>query len=117
MESLLTPAPGEVYCVDLGSGEGHEQGGRRPCLVVSSHEYIREVDSLVTIMPCTDRDRGWVNHVALTGMIALSRPTFVMTEQLRTVSRLRLLRFAGSADDSCLREVLGWNRMWLLRAA
>ena len=109
--------PGAVYWADLGDGAGREQSGRRPCLVVSSSAHIREVDSLITVMPCTARGRGWINHVPLTGQVELQRPTYVMTEQVRTISRERLLRFAGLADAECLNETLGWLRAWTPSAA
>jgi hypothetical protein len=47
-------------------------------------------------------------HPELTGDIALAQPTFIMTEQVRTISRERLLRCAGVATDECLQETLLW---------
>ena len=110
----MHPFPGEVYWADLGATLGREQSGVRPYFVVSSRAHVREADTLITLSPCTGRDRGWTNHVPLTGRIALQRPTFVMTEQVRTVARHRLIRFIGVADEACVREVADWVRAWTL---
>jgi mRNA interferase MazF len=117
MEPVIPPFPGEVYWADLGSTQGREQSGLRPYFVVSSRAHIREVDTLVTLSPCTGRDRGWINHVPLTGGISLTRPTFVMTEQVRTVAREHLIRPIGIADEACVREVMAWVRNWIHAAA
>lgn len=117
MEQVSPLAPGAVLWADLGQSLGREQAGIRPCLVVSSRDHIREVDSLITVMPCTGQDRGWVNHVPLRGELQLHRPTYVMTEQVRTVSRVRLLRPIGYADVECLHQALEWLHRWTARVA
>lgn len=114
MEPVTRPFPGEVYWADLGATLGREQAGTRPYFVVSSRAHLREVDTLITLSPCTGRDRGWINHVPLTGQVSLRRPAFVMTEQIRTVTRDRLLRRIGIADDACVRDVAHWIRAWTI---
>jgi len=109
--------PGAVLWADLGQSQGREQADVRPCLVVSSRDHIREVDPLITVMPCTSHDRGWINHVPLRGELRLHRPTYIMTEQVRTVSRVRLLRPIGFADIECLQEALEWLHRWTPQAA
>ncbi|MFN8126688.1 MAG: type II toxin-antitoxin system PemK/MazF family toxin [Candidatus Nanopelagicales bacterium] len=106
--------PGDVVWVELdGGSETHgEQRGRRPALVVSSPEHLAVTDRLVTVLPATSRDRGWPNHVRLTGP-SLARATFAMTEQIRTVDRRRVVAMAGRVTDDCLREVLDWVGHWL----
>ena len=98
-------APGVVVWVDLGTGLGREQAGRRPAVVISSVEYLEVVDTLVTVIPVTSRDRAWTNHIELTGDHSLGRPSWAMTEQLQTVSRDRIARIAGIVDAECLTRV------------
>lgn len=117
MEPMSSLAPGAVYWADFGEAHGREQSGIRPCLVVSSRAHIREVDPLITVMPCTGRDRGWINHIPLRGELTLQQRTFIMTEQQRTISRVRLLRPVGYADVECLNEALEWLRRWTAQAA
>ncbi len=105
--------PGAVVWVDLGITVGREQSGRRPCVIISSTHLLDGADTLAIIVPCTRRDRGWPNHVELTGDTGLSSQTFVVTEQPRTVSRDRLRGTLGRADDPCLSLIMRWVRTWL----
>lgn len=77
----------------------------RPGLVVASRGYLETMTSLVIVLPVTSVDRGWPNHVLLRGATGLSRPGWAMTEQPRTVSRERVTRTLGLADDETLEEV------------
>ena len=109
--------PGRLVWIDDGGAVGREQPGRRPWLIVSSVEFLRRTDDLLTAVPCTSRDRGWANHVELTGPTGLHTPTFAITEQIRTVSRQRIIGVAGTADAPSLREAMRWVVAWLHSAA
>lgn len=96
---------GSVVWLDLSPARGREQQGRRPALVVSSRGYVATVTTLVAVLPVTTVDRGWPNHVALRGRPGLARPSWAMTEQVRTVSRDRIDRVVGVVDDATLADV------------
>lgn len=112
MTELLTP--GSVHLADLGSGHEGEQAGIRPVILISHPDHIELVTRLITVVPCTTRDRGWPNNPIMTGPTGLSRPTVALTEQVRTIGRTRLLRRLGHVDDDCLVDVMGWVRDWLV---
>jgi mRNA interferase MazF len=105
--------PGLIVWVELGRGHGREQGGRRPALIVSSEDHLVVADRLATVVMCTSRDRQWPNHVPLSGPTGLSRPTYAMTEQVRTIDRSRIVSAAGSAAPECLHAVRSWLDDWL----
>jgi len=105
--------PGVVVLVDFDPVRGREQAGQRPALVVSSDRYLALVDTLLHVLPITSVERGWANHVPLRGASGLSRPSYVMTEQLRTVTRNRILRVVGAAAPGTLQEVRLWLRDFL----
>ena len=102
--------PGDVVWIDLEPVRGREQGGVRPGVVVSSAAYLAVVDSLVTVVPVTTRDRGWPNHVLLRGFTGLPSASWALTEQIRTVSRERVLRHSGSVDEATLDEIAVYLR-------
>ena len=112
---MLTP--GTVVWADFGEPVGREQAGRRPAVVVSTMSHLRAADTLVTLIPCTASQRPWPNHVLLEGPTGLAEPTFAMTEQIRTVSRLRVHGVAGVISPECLGVVVRWVRTWHLPAA
>jgi mRNA interferase MazF len=102
--------PGDVVWVDLDPARGREQAGIRPGVVVSSAAYLRAVTALAIVIPVTTRERGWPNHVSVSGPSGLNAPSWAMTEQPRSVSRERILRWTGSVDDdtfAAIRVYLG----------
>lgn len=104
--------PGDIRFATLDPATGREQAGRRPVLVVASERFLEVVDALAIVVPITSIDRGWPNHVPLRG---LDRPSFAMTEQIRTISRdpSRLHGLIGHATDEELAAVQGWLASFL----
>lgn len=101
------PSPGEIVWVVLDPVVGREQSGRRPAVVVSSRGHLSIADTLVMVVPVTSVDRGWSNHILLRGEV-LDRASWAMTEQLRTISRERLVGRAGQVDASTLADIREW---------
>lgn len=101
----MSLVPGEVVWVTFGPGEGREQSGRRPAIVIASAEYLDIVDSLMIVVPLTTRERGWVNHIEVTGDLALPERSWAMTEQVVTLTRDRIHRSLGVVDAGCLARI------------
>ena len=101
-------APGDVVWVDLDPVLGHEQGGRRPLLVVSGRDHLDIVSALVVGLPITTAARGWPNHVRLHGPTGLERPSWAMTEQPRTLSRARIRNVSGTVTPATLALARRW---------
>ena len=97
--------PGAVHWAEFDPITGREQGGRRPALVVASRGFLDVVDTQAIVVPVTSVDRGWPNHVLLA---SFGRPSFAMTEQVRTVARSRLHGALGVASSGELVEVRRW---------
>jgi len=98
---------GAVVWAWLDPTVGREQSGRRPVVVVSSDGYIDVVTTLAIVVPVSHTDRGWPNHVLLTGCTDLPA-SFAITEQPRTISRDRLGEVIGHIDARCLAEIKQW---------
>lgn len=101
--------PGAVVWGSLDPIRGREQGGHRPLLVVASRAYIDIVSTLVIVLPITSVNRGWPNHVRVSGNSGLDVPSWIMTEQPRTIARDRISGVSGLVSTACLNEA----RMWL----
>ena len=106
--SDLDLAPGVIAWATLEPVRGREQGGHRPVLVVSSTGYLDAVTTLVIVLPISSVDRGWPNHVAIDGPSGLDRPSWIMSEQPRTLSRDRITGIAGQVSQQCLDTVRVW---------
>ena len=97
------PDAGEVYWVDYGGPLGHEQGGRRPSLVLSPSAYNGRSSILVTC-PISRTDRRWPFQVAIPPVGRITG--FALVDQLRAIDPIeRHLRWAGRVSDETMRDV------------
>ena len=105
---------GDVWWADLDPVVGHEQGRTRPVLVISTDDHLALPSALVSVVPLTRSWLGFPSHVRLDPPEAnLSAASYAMTEQIRTVSRLRFGRRLGAVEPSTLTAVDRRLR-WLL---
>jgi mRNA interferase MazF len=105
-------APGDVVWVEPDLTIGREQAGRRPALVISGTDYLATVDTLAIVVPITTVDRHWPNHIPISGA-DLPQSSWAMSEQIRTISRQRIVGVADSVDGATLRGVRDWIRDFL----
>ena len=111
----MTLRPWEVHLAHLDPVEGHEQGGQRPVVVISSDFHLRVTrQRLVTVVPLTSRYReGWVHHVPIGGLRLAS---FAITEQMRSLatSRIeqRVLTVLTDAEQDAMRQALTRMMCW-----
>lgn len=61
----MTPRRGEVWLVDFGDPVGHEQGYRRPAVIVSSNDLKRGLAGLAIVVATTSTARSLAAHVEL----------------------------------------------------
>ncbi|MDR1152882.1 MAG: type II toxin-antitoxin system PemK/MazF family toxin [Bifidobacteriaceae bacterium] len=109
-EAEVSLAPGDVVWAALDPVRGREQAGHRPVLVVAGAGYLEVVTMLAIVLPVTTVDRGWPNHIFLSGpSVGLAGPSWAMTEQPRTIARDRITGRAGAVDATCLARA----RLWL----
>jgi mRNA interferase MazF len=82
-------------------------------LVIASNAYLTQADTLAIVLPVTTTDRSWPNHIRLTGDVALSQPSFAMTEQPRTITRERLHTHIGHVNAATMVAIDTWLRDFL----
>lgn len=100
------PSRGEVWEVDLSPVRGHEQGGRRPALIISSDRFNHGPAGLVVLLPVTTVDKRIPLHVAIDPPEGgLRRRSFAKPEDIRSVSRERLAKRVGAVSGRTMREV------------
>ena len=99
------PLRGEIWTLDLNPTRGHEQAGdRRPCLIVSADILNSGPAEMVFAVPLTTTDRGIRLHVRVEPP-DVARPSVIMCDQLRAVSKERLKARVGAIRPATLREV------------
>ena len=100
------PSRGDLWMVDLDPTRGHEQAGRCPALVVSDDGLNHGPAGLVVILPVTSRARGLASHISIAppeGGLVL--PSFIKSEDIRSVAKERLSRRLGSVTPRTLAAV------------
>jgi len=108
------PIRHEVWIVNLDPVVGREQGGIRPALIVSEDKFNRSPAGLVMIAPITGTDRRIRAHVRIDPPEGgLVKTSFIMTDQLRAISKMRLDRRLSSVSSAKMTEVEGHMRIHL----
>ena len=78
----------------------------RPALVVSDDRFNRSPAGLIIIAPVTSTDRGLIAHVRVDPPEGgLVKSSFIMTDQIRTISQLRLGKRLGNIGPATRAEV------------
>lgn len=93
----------DIYLVDLNPKIGREQSGKRPVLIFSNN-YENLLD-VVTIIPITSRKEGrriYPNEVYLETQ--LEKPSILLCQQIRTISKNRLIKKLTNIEDSELQQ-------------
>lgn len=57
---------GDIITLDFNPTKGHEQGGRRPALVISNNEFFRR-SGMVMVLPISNNEKKFPLHVPLDG--------------------------------------------------
>ncbi|GMA16200.1 mRNA-degrading endonuclease [Deinococcus metallilatus] len=89
---MNAPERGQLTWVSFDPSLGHEQGGRRPALVVSNTRY-NERTGLMICMPVTSRAKGYTSEIALpetliTRGVVLASHIYTLDWQARDVQAI-----------------------------
>jgi len=94
---------GEIWLADLEPIEGHEQGGTRPCLVLSDDLFNHGLAGLVVVLPLTSRDRGIQIRVLLDPPErGVKIRGYIIPEMIRSISTRRLRTRWGMVGPTTL---------------
>jgi mRNA interferase MazF len=96
---------GDVLLADLDPVAGHEQGGRRPVLVLSGPSYNELRNEQLIVAAITSRQRGLPFHITVGADCGLRAPSWVQSESVRAISAQRVIRFLGRARPETVAEV------------
>lgn len=87
---------GQVYIADLGSGQGSEQQGVRPVLIIQN-DVGNHFGSTVLVVPITSQmKKDMPTHMRISqGTAGLTKDSTALIEQMRTVDKSRLRHCIG----------------------
>lgn len=99
---------GEIYDARLDPIEGSEQGGTRPVIIVS-RSVINASSPVVLAVPCTTYRSG--KRIYPTQVLiqapngGLTQDSIAMADQVRVLSKSRLLRLRGTLSDESISQL------------
>ncbi len=111
---------GTIVQVNLNPTLGHEQRGKRPCVIVSGHDVEKEQKyPLLCVVPISATPGEGALYPRLSpGSSGLRKESFALVDQLRSVDKRRVLRVFGrisptelAAVDEGLILYLGLDRL------
>ena len=93
---------GDILWIDFGKPVGHEQGGRRPAVVLTQRNYNMR-SSVLIVCPITRKRRNWPFEVDLPpGRLS----GVVIVDQIKVIDpAARPVGYGGRVPDDVLGEV------------
>jgi len=95
---------GELYLANLSPAKGSEQDGIRPILVIQNNKGNAFSPCIIAAVTARAKDNQ-PTYVEIGTEYGLSRTSYVMLEQIRTIDKSRLLEYIGTLDDEKMQEV------------
>jgi mRNA interferase MazF len=103
----MTILRGDIWEVNFNPTLGHEQSGRRPALIMSVDEFNSSGSNTVIAIPMTSKDKGIRTHIFVSakehGISNLD--SFIICDQIRTISQRRLGKRLGNVSAATLKQV------------
>ena len=98
---------GDIYFADLGQGVGSEQMGYRPVVIIQNDVGNKHSPTVVVaaITSKVDARAKQPTHCFIGTYYGLELPSVILLEQIRTLDKKRLEKFAGSLQEKHLREL------------
>lgn len=100
------PKRGDIWLVSLEPVLGHEIGKTRPALIISNDQN-NQYSGTLTVLPITSKTKEVYPFETLIAkcQTGLSTDSKVKCNQIRTVSKQRLVRFLGNLSSETMKKV------------
>ncbi|MCK5827307.1 type II toxin-antitoxin system PemK/MazF family toxin [Candidatus Bipolaricaulota bacterium] len=111
---MRKPSRGQVWRANLSPTKGHETHGTRLCLIITVDRFNHGPADLVVVLPLTTTEKSIPFHVLVNPPEGgLSKRSFIKSEQLRCISKQRLVEYIGDIAASTMEEVSDYVRILL----
>ena len=97
---------GDVFWADLSPTRGHEQGGRRPVLILSHDVFNQRSGTVIAVAITSQPQRAGFPLTLEIQSAKLPKQSWVKISQIRTVSTERLGKKLGRISPEELNKVV-----------
>jgi mRNA interferase MazF len=99
-------ARGDILLINLDPTEGSEQGKTRPCVVVQN-DIINKNSPTTIVIPFTSKfEKIYPFDVVIgDGIGNLVKKSMLLPNQIRVISKTRIIRKFGSLDSNMMKKV------------
>ncbi|TSC77558.1 MAG: putative growth inhibitor, PemK-like protein [Parcubacteria group bacterium Gr01-1014_24] len=96
----------DIYLADLNPVKGREQKGKRPVVIISGNTMNKNF-SIFIICPISSKIKNYAGCVKLekNKINKLSENSEIITFQIRTLAKERMIKKIGEITDEQLKEV------------
>ena|ERR1035437_3921442 len=96
----------DIYWADLNPTKGKEQKGRRPVVIISGNT-MNENFGVFIVCPISSKVKSYAGSVNLEKdkKNKLSENSEIITFQIRTISKERMIKKIGEITDEQLKEI------------
>lgn len=97
----------DIYWANLNPGRGREQKGRRPVVIISGNA-MNDSLGIFIVCPISTRIKNYAGCLILkrNKINNLSSDSEIITFQIRTAAKERLVKKIGEITDQELREII-----------
>lgn len=98
---------GDIYYADLSPVIGSEQGGVRPVIIVQNN-IGNKFSPTIIVAPITSKmnKAKLPTHIEVSAkQFGLEKDSVMLLEQIRTIDKMRLREFIGTADEKIMNKV------------
>ena len=103
--NMQTISRGDIFYADLSPVIGSEQGGIRPVLILQNDVGNRHSPTTIVCAITGKPKKPLPTHTAIAGTGGLSRESFALLEQIRTIDRSRLREYVGRLDEQEMQKI------------
>jgi len=96
---------GDIFYADLSPVVGCEQGGVRPVLILQNDIGNRHSPTTIVCAITGKPKKPLPTHAVIAGVGRLSRESFALLEQIRTIDRIRLQEWVGRLGQQEMEEI------------
>ena len=96
---------GDIFFADLNPVVGHEQGGKRPVLVIQNNIGNRHSPTTIIAPITSAAKKALPTHMPLMNIDGVMEDSVLMLEQIRTIDKSRLVAYVCTLPDMSMNNV------------